>query len=1805
MAFFLPSFFQKRILRYALSRLELLDTKDIDLENLDIVWGKRSTVELRNIGLHIKKLSSLLQLPPSFLLVKASIQLLRITVPADLYNSGISIEVDGLVIGVEVRGAENDGGDRTKSSQRGSSRARLHKDVKADRPRDSQFHVHDPGGLEERDKAGRLPVQLPTTIDLAKSFLQTEPKEERDQIQTALAQSQHLNLSETSSESGEDSAGFGIGGGVSLPGFVAGFLKDVVDRIELSINNVDVNLTIELEVPSGGSGPDVLQNRETVTLQLSIQEVKIEGTPTNISVDCSKDQGHPRLDESTEHGVSKWALRRILIKNIQGMLISDASLFPNLSRFSVPPSPNLAHTGSHKKSVATPTSPSVSPSLIDSLGTDRSALLTESDGLQLETSNLSLLSEVEGASREPNRNVANRRSLSPRRSFNFGEDQSQSIAPADSFYSDQGDGRLGGRLYGDQRSIPGSFDADHELYTETEKASKGQASTQTGLTNQTERPPSLSPAHGQDIGRASPQLESLAQSKLFSHDEAESMYMSAMSQALSRPQPTQSTVPGDWGDSDSEDGRTRVSHEVYQRDATNIGQLDVRSKSPEVRLDTHALSTTTYIPVKQSVEKVFNQHSSSKPQTADSRETGSIKPDSEHHPSLKQGSSTTSAASSDNEPAVVKKIFVVDTVTLEIPRSSGGDVADPPRPALSSQSGQSPLIREESLKAGRRASTLGHREPSPDSAASETHPWTTMKVGNVSVLSDISLTKLTILLTQRLTGLIRAEPSSNAARTAKQLKPSRTAIRVKRISWKFLDRVKGVEMSGSNMLSHSQLIESLEDAEVLLKASVIKLKVLIVRDEPSFTSTVSLDKFKFGYAQENILSFDSSLKMRDSNRDILAPMDQDIVLRITQSLGRRQVELTTLPLHIKIDLRRLDDSFSWFGGFSSILGLGSSVISTVTVTDSKSRKSTSTKSTRGVHFENDRHESEMTESLNPSQEKVTARIGGIVFDLVGASSSFRLESTAVKVVSRAEGVGLAIDRLNVNGPFTDSKPGEGSMSARIAGFRVEYLPTPKDVDLARLLALLSPSKDRYKEDDDDILLETLFRQRRQGGVLRVTAEQADCQISDFGDVHYLPALGEEMKKLSTVAKYLPEDDRPGIMTLSLIRQLQIQVMFNETIGQVNLAAKHTEVAHITLPSLITLGVGKLKIERNVSEELVGEVVANIPDEEHPPVVMARFIGNEMEPTIKLKFNNLRVEYHVSTIAAVMGIRDDLAEVTSADMMSSVSTMTDKQRIQASPPTLSAQASTKSEKSTQSSKSLRVDIVLYDVTVGLNPRNSPARGLFVLGDTHFVCTLSKIDEASATLKINRAALMAIDDNQTQILPNDQAERTTSSNQQSQQQLLSSIGYVTLISFTAAETKFDVTKSASRTGKTVEIELRDMLLVLESCADSTQTLQTILNGLQLPQRPSAELKYRTEVVPVEDMLASFTGNAFATPGQGEDNLPLDLEEGDMVEDDVPQNLEFVSSFYNPNPEQLDDSIADSMLEEDLEPLASPSVTRTIGDKVLLENFQKQYHVAADESTLDFNEDHFGSKPSIGGTAHRWNITENIYELTDEPKLRVSPLRLCVRNIHVIWNLFDGYDWHRTRDTISQAVAAVEEKAMEQRSRKDKRRSVDAEDEDSVIEDFLFNSIYIGIPSNRDPKELGRQVSRNIDDLASETESYATSTISGSPTQQNRKVRLKRSKYHKLTFELKGVSADMVVFPPDSGETQSSIDIRVHDFEIFDHVPTSTWKKFATYMYDAGERESGTSMIHLEILNVKPVPDLAASEIILKVQIHTQWE
>lgn len=54
MASWMPAYFQKRLLRAALSRIALLDVDSLNLDSLGIKIGRTSTVELKNVGLHVE-----------------------------------------------------------------------------------------------------------------------------------------------------------------------------------------------------------------------------------------------------------------------------------------------------------------------------------------------------------------------------------------------------------------------------------------------------------------------------------------------------------------------------------------------------------------------------------------------------------------------------------------------------------------------------------------------------------------------------------------------------------------------------------------------------------------------------------------------------------------------------------------------------------------------------------------------------------------------------------------------------------------------------------------------------------------------------------------------------------------------------------------------------------------------------------------------------------------------------------------------------------------------------------------------------------------------------------------------------------------------------------------------------------------------------------------------------------------------------------------------------------------------------------------------------------------------------------------------------------------------------------------------------------------------------------------------------------------------------------------------------------------------------------------------------------------------
>ena len=62
--------------------------------------------------------------------------------------------------------------------------------------------------------------------------------------------------------------------------------------------------------------------------------------------------------------------------------------------------------------------------------------------------------------------------------------------------------------------------------------------------------------------------------------------------------------------------------------------------------------------------------------------------------------------------------------------------------------------------------------------------------------------------------------------------------------------------------------------------------------------------------------------------------------------------------------------------------------------------------------------------------------------------------------------------------------------------------------------------------------------------------------------------------------------------------------------------------------------------------------------------------------------------------------------------------------------------------------------------------------------------------------------------------------------------------------------------------MDLEVSDDLFFIETCANSTQTLHGIINGLKPPLPEGEEVKYCTEVMPL-DIFASMNEDTFAPP------------------------------------------------------------------------------------------------------------------------------------------------------------------------------------------------------------------------------------------------------------------------------------------------------------------------------------------------------
>ncbi|KAF2258444.1 hypothetical protein CC78DRAFT_114679 [Lojkania enalia] len=1862
MAFFsaVSSSIGKRLLLFGLRHIDILDKDPADFVSVDV--GKKTTLEVRDVGLHVKKLVSLLHLkfPPEFHLSKARASLLRVTFVLDFGVPQIIIEIEG--VQVHVRLAEE-----IEPADTNPSPKNLDSPQQRAQP-GSPFRRRRPSSPSPSNDVSNVSFKvddehMPTVDDLANSFIREEPAEEIRELEEALnTQSECLAESVASCEDGEEENNEGMGAPLALPTMLRNALNTALDRLQIIANHIDIQVEDQLSVESSNAVSD--NDDAFVSLNFHVDRIAIDSvTSQNPRVDITSSTA------SVGEPISKLGKRRMRIENIYARLISDADNFASMSRVSRPSSPTdtRSEVSSSQKSYseASASQPSSNQQSIHQATTTSEdvALVHTSiptlpreeilQGMHSYHQDNGLASSVLTADEDRFADAASEDGLN--RSF-MDEFPAQSqhsllghdIGANNISYDDEGllayamendlltsrvreysqghasvDEFHGWGFDGAASSHEMERSSDDVLPTVSNMISSGISEPLPDAESDEEPPPSFTRsehlAHSTDnldvarhqmaeeaVGTSrkhhqssSPEKEDLSESKIFSHDDAESMYMSAMSAAPSTSN-HRHAIPGGW-------------------DSGSTSSQDTES------------DTSAPIPAAMVTSSLFGPP----PEGDDgcetprpgSRQSGLSSP----HRSRKgtEDCSEKPALPGPRYASKLAKLFLtVDHITIWFPLGLGEGQAQ----AQSSEPiyddlgldfsppnlGQDSIFQEmpgsfsnyaHSTATRRQASVdiPNTKMPSrmqpplseipPDQTKKDHSSATSVEVGTVVGHIDISTGRIMLQLIDRLIKGLREAPNlgneeAKSKNPEKQRSPpqgrSSIELSVHHVGIAWLERLM-TESLLDFRTSSARLDSNPLDAILRIRISSIQIASQITEDQSR--AKLLIRKFALASLDQDIISFhEPKPRSRRSTLNVPDQLSNDIEIDYEQGKDQR-ITVVTRPVKVTFNMQRLDEALGSFGGFSGVLELGNSISSNIT---NSPVISAARPKPRGVHFGDS-----MPTPAPSSLPKIDVQFGEVTFVLKGKSCALQLQTTSVRVAIRQSNLRLKVTEVQLSGPYVDAAQVGAPLIVEIQGTAVNFLFTPEEIDLTRLISMITPSKDPY-ENDEDILIDTLLRQRRKGSVLRVEIASVRLRMSDLGQMQAFDALGAEMARLSKVTKYLPDDDRPGILTLAIIQQFDATIMVNERLGDLSISCHGASVAHVGVPALFAVEVGNVSVTRD-DEILIHEVVELRPLDQLP-MAMARIIGDEMEPVIKIKLFNLCAEYRVSTIMAALGISDvGTVDDIALGLASSVATITCT-----SPKTLSRQTSESSSPSVSDTKPLRLDLLLRGCAVGLNPRKLSSKGLFVLTDAHISGKQGKKAEFSVAVELRKASIHAIDNVGRLEHREDTISSSSSGASFGHRQLLElrDYGFVSLSSISAAKVSISIVGDGKIQPQVIDVEFKNELLVIESCADSTQTLISILNGLQPPSPPNTAQQYRT-VVPLQQMMESFTGNAMDAPETDDDNF---MDNADLVADEVPTNLEFVGSFYNPESLPTEEDLGDSMLgEDDLGVLTPAPVTRQRGDRGLLESFQEQYEVTEGEQDFDFDENYFKDSDSDHkGTARKWDSTKNQYQLTNEFKTPDAPLKVRVRDMNIIWNLFDGYDWPHTRSMIAQAVEDVEARAEERRR---KPRQED-EDEDFVEADFLFNSVWVGIPIKDEKGTLARAINHDIDDLASETGSYATSTTTRttgattrprSATKSNRRrLKLERSKHKKIAFQLSGVAVDLIVFPPNSGETQNSLNVRIQNFEIYDHVPSSTWRKFATSLIDPSQREMNRPMINLELLTVKPVTDLAASELVIKATI-----
>lgn len=565
---------------------------------------------------------------------------------------------------------------------------------------------------------------------------------------------------------------------------------------------------------------------------------------------------------------------------------------------------------------------------------------------------------------------------------------------------------------------------------------------------------------------------------------------------------------------------------------------------------------------------------------------------------------------------------------------------------------------------------------------------------------------------------------------------------------------------------------------------------------------------------------------------------------------------------------------------------------------------------------------------------------------------------------------------------------------------------------------------------------------------------------------------------------------------------------------------------------------------------------------------------------------------------------------------------------------------KSSKSTTNSERLDIRFILHDFAVGFNPGRLPSKLLLVFSKGNFDLTFGT-NQFYVKSSLREITLLLVDDIKY-IKAAEHEKSKAPKGYISPVAWLKNIGFhpvgsvnCTHIGITVNTDIESIKKRNERLGIQGDLSLLDVKVnsdehQLDLCADSAYVLIQIINDLKIPVIFSDAERFRVTVDNEVNLLDSLDLQEFSY--RSKDN-PLSNSFKSVTssgKNDGDLQLDIVDEYYaqpHSSSQSLDkntDGKSNSIASSVSDPKSSQSLS--FEDEHFANNVQNHgivihpvkvnVNLSKTRIYLYDGYDWKQTRKAIKGAVKRVEMRA-LKELEKKKRLAQEKEEAAQRKRDAL----NGISTDRSPNTRATVVKFAENHATaDVHSLDDVDIDDDLEDDDEEeeatdeenIEEVLFSSLHITLPKGTNSKTLTDNINKGVSNGPIEEANLdPVSQVNVDVGKNYKNLRLRRPKDHKVMVDIKNLEVNATIIttrdprkekadPNKEIEVVNAIELKIDTFDVIDNVPTSTWNKFLTYMNSLGEREIGTSMLKLSLMNVRPDVNLCATEIIMDVQI-----